>query len=169
MISLSIVFLLPFKNYNIIKTLIDNIKKIQKIKCRLFLNINGKVENIDKTLELKSKTEKNSEKKYFKEFNKIINEKKIEFNYLKKFDIFSYKKEFYKEFQNMNYFGKINFLEKFPIIEKYGCFSLEKECMSDLIDIYKEKELFLENFDIYKYDDIRKIDYFSSLKKNKFK
>ena len=69
----------------------------------------------------------------------------------------------------MNYFGKINFLEKFPIIEKYGCFSLEKEFMSNLIDIYKEKELFLENFDIYKYDDIRKIDYFSSLKKNKFK
>ena len=114
--NLNIVFLLPIKNNNIIKILIDNINKIQKIKCKLYLNVTGIVQDSNRTFEIKSKTEKNSEKKYFKEFNKIINEQKIIFNYLKKFDIFSNNKKLYKEFRNINYFGKIKYLENFPVI-----------------------------------------------------
>ena len=80
--------------------------------------------------------------KYEKELKKIIEFKKFGWNFLEESYVFN--DEYYIEFNNLKYEDKINKLKNFPILETYGCYSLEHDYKFNKLDLDKEKKIFLE-------------------------
>ena len=59
----------------------------------------------------------------------------------------------YSGFEKLNYEEKMNVLQNFPIIRKFGCYSIKNEYLLSKLDFIKEKEIFLKYFDIYNNND----------------
>ena len=150
--DLFISFLLPFKNYDIVKYLYENIGKIRGIESELHFNI-MKNNYIKKNSEINAKSLKNFEKEYIIQINNIIKNKKSEMNFIEKLYVLPTDDD-YEDFKKMKYNEKIQFLKNFPILESYGTISMEGLYLSDKIDFIKEKKLFLDYFGINKTDDI---------------
>ena len=147
--QLFISFLLPFKNYNILNYLYDNIKHVRKLECELHFNVNEK-KNEEQNIEVKEKL-KICENEYINQIDNIIKSEKIKNNYFEEFYILP-KDDDYENFRQLKYDKKIKFLEKFPIIQKYGNIFLEKQFLYNKLDFKKEEKLLKIYFSIdYNY------------------
>ena len=147
---LFISFLLPFKNYNIINYLFDNIKHVRKLECELHFNFNEH-KNEEKSIEIKEKL-KICENEYKEQIDNIIKSEKIKNNYFEEFYILP-KDDDYENFRQLKYDERMKFLEKFEIIQKYGNISLEKHFLYNKFDFKEEEMLLKQYFDIdYNYE-----------------
>ena len=144
--ELFISFLLPFHNYDIINYLYDNISKIRKIECEIHFNIIKK-NYVKENSIINAKNLKNIENEYINRINNIINEKKMEKNFVENLFVLPGIED-YENFRKMKYDEKIQILKYLPIIEYYGRISLEEQYLYDRLDLPNEKKLFNDYFAI---------------------
>ena len=148
--ELFISFLLPFHNYDIINYLYDNIGKIRAIESEINFNImRKKYIKKDSIVTINAKNLTKIENEYMERINYIMNEKKREKNFIEKFYVLPYDKD-YDTFRKMKYDEKMQFLKYFPLIEYYGQISLEGQYLCDKIDLANEKTLLMDYFGITK-------------------
>ena len=141
LVNLYIRFLLPFKNYNILNYLFDNLGKIRNLECELNNNI---IEDfIQKNAGISEEEIKINNSEYIKQFKNLIKSKKIDF--IEKLCVFPTSDD-YDEFKNLKNKDKDEFLKNFPIIETYGNIQLENEYLYSKIDFYKENFFLLKYF-----------------------
>ena len=145
--ELFISFLLPFQDYNIINTLYKKIGKIRRIECMIVLNVIGNLNSEEVIFDEKEEKKMNDE--YIRELNNIIKVKKLGWNYLEEFYVLPSNDD-YKNFENMKYNEKIEFLKNFPVITKYGDILIENEYLHEKINYSEESKLFLDNFGLNK-------------------
>ena len=132
--NLYIRFLLPFKNYNILNYLYDNLGKIRKLECELQYNTIKNI--IEKNDEINEEEIKNYNSEYINKINNIFKSKKLE--YIETLFVFP-RSDDYDVFKNLKYHDKNEFLKNFPNIETYGYINLESQYLYSKIDFSKEK------------------------------
>ena len=134
LVNLYIRFLLPFKNYNILNYLYDNLGKIRKLECELQYNTIKNI--IEKNDEISEEEIKNYNSEYINKINNIFKPKKLE--YIETLFVFPTSDD-YDVFKNLKYHDKNEFLKNFPNIETYGYINLESQYLYSKIDFSKEK------------------------------
>ena len=143
---MTIAFIIPFKNFELLEYLFAHIGKIRKLKCYLTYNIFKDVKDeIEKNKIIDNLDWVNENEYMDKIFEIIQSDEFADNNYLEYFFPFNN----YLDLEKLKYESKINVLGNFPIVRKHGCYSIKNEYLLSKLDNNKEKEIFLKYFDIY--------------------
>jgi len=150
LISLEIKIIFP-PNKEFLKILLGNTGNLREINFWLSFNLFRKVKD-EKLRDIICDNYENISdvfgEEFFKEIRKNIELSDFKKNHIENFNFYPPYKD--TNYNSLNYENKIEYLNNFPLIEKYKQQSLKEEYIMNKIDFKQEKEIFLKYLDIYK-------------------